>query len=281
MNFKYSVIRFVPSAAQAEFVNLGILVVGEEPGTAIVRLAPSAARARHLAPDSLVTEFWSFLRDLSADIEKPSDDFDNSTWDKWIKKLMSSDQSMLQFSKPAPIVADEIGVAADLMANEFLSGYLRPRKKRRNTKSSTAKRVRQAYKLAGLEVDRDILERVPVSGKDHSQKFDFAVHNGQIVQLAQAWNFGVSNPQAVIEQVKAWAFTVQDIKQSGGTAHPGNRTIRVSRDVEFRSVYAEPTNNRSREILEEAIHAFDKVEAISMSVNDVQELGNAAIVLLH
>ncbi len=281
MNFSYSVIRFVPDVAQGEFVNVGVVVVGGEPCKAIVRLAPSPARARHLAPAKIVKNFWDYIQDLRHDIERDSKGMDQPKIAKWVNDIGSSDLSMVQFSSPAPIVCDEIESAADMMAEQFLSSYLRPKRQKRHTKQATARKVRQTYKNIGLVTGRHLIEHLEVSGQAHTEPFDFAVKNGEIVQLTQAWNFGVVDQRTVMENVKAWAFTVADIKESGGVGRSGKKSIKVPKTVEVRAVYDEPTNARSRETLEEAIHAFDKVEAIPTSVQDLGELGEIASALIE
>lgn len=104
MNFHYSVIRFVPDPAHGELVNVGVLVVRENPVRAVVRMARSPVRARHLAPAKVVKGFWDYMHDLRQDIERDARNVRANDVKEWFQKFAVSDQSMVQFSALAPLV---------------------------------------------------------------------------------------------------------------------------------------------------------------------------------
>ena len=187
----------------------------------------------------------------------------------------------MQFSESAPVLADSAEEAVKLLAIEFLGGYARPRRTALNTKLTTTRKVRQAYRSIGLRASLDVFEKVLVSGRDHNQNFDFAVKNGRIVQLTQAWNFGVSNTAALMEHVKAWAFSVEDILASGAVGKIGSTITKVADDVEILSVYAEPTNSKGRDARDEALHAFAKVGVTATRLKDVGVIAESAYELIN
>ena len=67
--------------------------------------------------------------------------------------------------------------------------------------------------------DRDNVHRnrrVVMHAGRHSERIDFAVANGFVVQLAQTWSFRVTDLQAMAESVRAWGWMIQEARQTTG-----------------------------------------------------------------
>lgn len=275
MKYTYSKLRFVPDPASGEFVNVGVIVGSDSDGKCILHLSESRRRAFHLAPRKIVNDFWSYLQKFKTDVER-------STFSTMMLDEMRDEaRNLLQFSDPAPMVAEGIEAAQEIIAEQVLGGYTKPRARRGPTKTTLLADVRRIYMEHGLEKDRNYTERTVVRGSNHSEMFDFVVMNGEAVQLTQAWNFRQSDRESLLEGIKAWAYTVLDIREEGGTARARRTTYKVPPDVAVEAVYVEPKTSGGRAALDEALHAFEDVDAQPVPRGSLEAVGDRAAQFLE
>jgi hypothetical protein len=122
-----------------------------------------------------------------------------------------------------------------------------------------------------------------VKGAVHSELFDFSVLNGSVVQLVQAWSFQNPDQDALARNVKAWAWTVEDLRSHGGhvIVPDAKRYILVPRDVTIEALYVPPLQGNQESVFKEALSAFEKVNVRAVSMAEVDEIGSEAIRLLE
>lgn len=281
MKYLYSVMKFVPDAARAEFVNVGVLACSESGTECKVKLVRTRRRASHLADSKVIEAFWSYLQSFRLEVDTAIAAGEEGAFtDKWLHSLWEESGNLLQFSEPAPITADRLDSALAVVAEEFLIDSTRAKRTRGPTRATAQARVRRAYSSLGLELGRDFVEHPLVSGSNHKEIFDFAVANGRAVQLTQTWNFSVRDLPGLTEAVKAWAWTVRDVRETGGRAELGRRVFDVPNDVDVQAVYLDPTTRAGQAAFEEAVHAFHEVDAVPVPLKDVETLGSRAVSLL-
>ena len=109
-----------------------------------------------------------------------------------------------------------------------------------------------------------------------------AVHNGVAKRLTQCWSFQVKNTESVLNEVKAWAWTMRDLRRNGGAIRAGLREIGVPKDVELSVVYASPVDTVEDEFTSEAKDVFSDsdVDAEAVPMEKLQADANHAASLL-
>jgi Protein of unknown function (DUF3037) len=263
MRFLYSVVRFVPDPARGEFVNVGTILGSEETGDWDVRQVENLRRARvlddrgalpavseFLAQAGRVIDDWTAADDEALDVPGLIEPSEN-----WLLEMADHHRNVIQITQPALIVADDLEQAAGLVFDELLvdSEFERLPYSRR-TRAQSA--VRRAYRNVSLERDRNFFEKVTLRAGDYTEKLDFAVANGHVVQLTQAWSFQIPDEDRLSQRVRAWAWTMKHLKGEGGTLDLPGRRVPVDKDVDLEVVYVPPEGAHA------AKRAFDDSQAV-------------------
>jgi hypothetical protein len=287
MRYVYSVIRFVPNTARGEFVNIGAIVGSDEANDWIVRQVGNMGRARKLGDARVLDGALAFLNRIDDEVDAHNDAVEQMlalptrVTEEWLIRMWGECNNTVQFSQPAPIEAADAGAAMEVI---FQNLILDPASRRYplRSKHTILAAMRGAYRGAGILAPARVSYRPLVHGLHHSEPFDFVVANGRAVQLAQAWSFTAAEADEAIERVKAWAWTVQDIRDGGGRARTqDDREFVVPENVEVVAVYAEPeAANRRQVIVAEALSAFGKANVEPVTLENAAEVGRRAARLL-
>ncbi len=281
MTLIYSLLRFVPDPARAESINVGLLVGNEQSGDCRLLLDAGSRRRAHVLSDrGTVDEVWSYVHDLRLGLEQRRGQWRDFRFSgDWLRKSWEGGSNLLQFSPPAPVMARDIDDALTVLSEQLLRTPTTPRA-HGFKKSALLAEVRRAYRAAGVE-EGNVFEKAVVAGPHHQETFDFAIANGKAVQLAHAWNFRQENLDPLAESVKAWAWTVNDIREKGGEARILAKVIRVPKNVAISVVYAPPTTSLGKQLLSEARHAFKSVKAVVVPESKVSRVAQRAFHLLE
>jgi hypothetical protein len=140
---------------------------------------------------------------------------------------------------------------------------------------------RHAYSSRGLVRGVDFDEASVVRGAHHRERFDFTVLNGRVVQLVQAWSFQVPGQEELLEKIKDWAWTVEDIRKNGGEAQISERFVAVPTNVDVAAVFVPPSADSQSKALEEAMSAFGEVGARAVSLTEALDVATRARTLLQ
>src|SRR5205085_2415943 len=115
MSFKYSVIRFSPRPGRGEALNVGVIVIDSALQTGKVRLVEDRTRLRAVGERETVNSVFEFLQDWKDAIEAHETDENRiAISSQWLSENAEMSNNLLQFSDPAPVVADEIESALSL-----------------------------------------------------------------------------------------------------------------------------------------------------------------------
>lgn len=283
MRYMYSAIRFVPDPVRGEFVNVGILAGSDESSEWDIRMLENLKRARSLDDEVLLPLVWHFIDDIGRKVNRYTEAIQTNLFEtdeerlseEWLTRLSEEARNVVQLSAPAVIVADDIDEAINILFDQLIvepEARRFPFKKKNVALAAT----RRAYREAGLRVSEHFVEGVNVKGQHHKERFDFVVANGSAVQLAQTWSFQVPNQEDIAEQVKAWAWTVSDIRKHGGTAEAEARQIAVPPDVDIEVVYVPPTVDGPRQVLNEALAAFETIKVKAVESERAGAVGQEA-----
>lgn len=273
----YSAVRFVPDPGRGEFINVGVLVGSEQTGACRLSVVRNRRRASSIDVSGVFDLFWDYLLNLKKRLES-EDEFRFS--ERWLEETFQESRNLLQLSQPMPIRAKTVGVALKAVRERILVDQPNVIRSKRFTKRSAVKQLRIEYEKVGLEPNKHFMYKPVVRGPNHAEEFDFAVANGSAVQLTQAWNFRKKHLRLLREEVKAWAWTVRDIRASGGTAEVDGKHYAVDKDIPVEVVYIEPQKVDEKNALAEAAHAFSEVNARAVALVEVSEVAERAAALL-
>lgn len=283
MRYMYSAVRFVPDPVRGEFVNVGILAGSDESSEWDIRMVENLKRARALDDEVLLPLVWHFVDDIGRKVDRYTEAIQTNLFEtdekrlseEWLTQLSEEARNVVQLSAPAVIVADDIDEAINILFDQLIVEP-KARRFRFKKKNVALAATRAAYREAGLRVSEHFMEGVSVKGQHHKERFDFVVANGSAVQLAQTWSFQVPNQEDIAEQVKAWAWTVSDIRQHGGMAEAETRQIAVPPDVDIEVVYVPPAVDGPRQVLNEALAAFEKIKVQAVESEQAGTVGQEA-----
>lgn len=265
MAYDYSIVRFVPDAARGEAVNLGAVAGSDESGDWEFRAISNFVRARALDDRNALPGALAFISEIedriaSLEMLTPAEaPMSAELLVSWASEM----RNIVQFSAPAPVVAASAAEALDLVFDQLIVDpgrrEFRFEKKHRAISSTLA-----AYRTVGLP-DEAIVKRVAVRADHFADSFDLGVANGRLLQLVKCWSFQLPAQVELAEQVKAWAWLVERVRESGGIATTNDRTYEFPRDgADLSVVYVPPTAEQQSPAFAEALAAFDTlgVEAV-------------------
>jgi Protein of unknown function (DUF3037) len=281
VRYVYSVIRFVPDPVRGEFINVGLLVGSDESSEWQLRTLENLKRARAIDPKGILPLVWTFVDSIGRQLDTYTDAVeagrpaDIAISEKWLERLCYDSNNVVQLSEPAPISADNAEEALQRLFDRFV---LEPETRRFSfqKKHTALAAIRRAYRDNGLIKGVDFDEVSLVKGGHHRERFDFVVVNGGVVQLAQAWSFQVPAQEELIENVKAWSWTVDDIRKHGGEAEVRDRKVSVPKDVQVAAVYVPPIQGATSHALEEALSAFQEIHVMASPTEGVARVGTSA-----
>jgi hypothetical protein len=128
----------------------------------------------------------------------------------------------------------------------------------RRTRAAAVTALRRAYASVVLPEGAQLHEHVRGQVGLQRTAIDFAISNGQLSQLSHGWSFSVRDPASTSQQIKAWCWTMRDLRDHGGKIYFGKQTsgVDVPQDVRVEVAYVEPVNDEGRRSRDEALEVF-------------------------
>jgi hypothetical protein len=287
MRYVYSVLRFVPDPVRGEFINVGAIVGSEEASEWKIRLIDNYRRARMLDDKGVLTSLWHFVDEIGKRIDNYEAYIETHAGppvevsESWLRRLWGESQNVIQFSPPTPFVATNAEEVLDSIFRELI---VDPESRRFpfQKKNVALAAIRRAYQQAGIRQRTHFQEAALVQGRHHRERFDFAVMNGPVLQLAHAWSFQIPKQDELAEDIKAWAWTVRDLRRGGGKVQSDNGAeFVVPENVDVEVVYVAPLIGGARTVLDEALSAFQDIDARAIDLGRSTEVGRRAQDLLR
>ena len=286
MRFVYSLIRFVPDPAKGEFVNVGAIVGSELSSEWQIRQVSNPVRARALDDERSLDLVWAFCTRVGVDIDRFEDSlyrlFDSEVElsEDWLENLHTQHRNIVQLSPPSPMVADSADEALDRLFSQMI---LDPTRHRQSTvtKYVVLAAMRRAYGSCGLHKNRGFVERARLSASDHSIPVDFAVVNGQVLQLVQTWSFQSADQQSLAQQVRSWGWVVHRTRQQGAQLDAsGVEGLDVDPDIAIRAVYVPPAPDGNADAYRGALDVFKETAIEHRPIDQVKDVAEEARRLL-
>lgn len=272
MRVVYSVVRFVPDPARGEFVNVAAIAGSEDSSEWQVRQVENPQRARALDQRGALDGVWGFLGGVGRDIDRfeaAADQLlapERPPSETWLRDLSVRLRHVVQLSPPAPVVADSVDQALDRVFEELIVDPARARFPFQKKHAALAA-LRQAYSRVSITKRANLREGVGLETDRFETVCDFAVSNGAVVQLAQAWSFQIPDQPGLAQQVKAWGWTVREVRERGGRVRtPDGAVLQVPADADVRVVYVAPGPDREAPALREARAVFAELDVVAVPV---------------
>jgi hypothetical protein len=272
MKYHYSVVRFCPDPLRGEFVNVAIIAGSDDGRDWDYRRMSNERHARSLGGGSRLGAVWRYLDRVAeviapaANDKAPADTAPASPSHRWLTHEHETHRNLVQLTSPVPVVAQS---AQEAINSVFDLYVVDPLKTERSTRSEAQAALRRAFLDIKLPAE-SLHQRVTASVGRQRAVIDFAIANGHLVQLAHAWSFQQKEPHETVQQIKAWSWTVRDLRDHGGlvrTREP-KQDYPVDRDVEIGITYTEPDSDAGRRSLEEALEVFDGLHVRAVSTRD-------------
>ena len=282
MGYRFSLIRFVPDPGRGEFVNIGAIVGDEDSDDWDLRFLSNFRRAKALDARGALPAAIAFATKLDERVDSDGQLEISGSGPMTIEELQTlaaESQNIVQFTAPAPVVADTSEQALDLIFEQLVldptSQQFRFEKKHR-AQSAT----RRAYRDHEVP-ETAVKEHARIESGVFDATFDFAVHNGRAVQLVQCWSFQLPNQDDLAEQVKAWSWVVRELRDRGGALEVNGGSLQVPEGTEIAAVYIPPLDGGDGSpAFEEAQTAFDRNRVEALTPEDADRLGETARRLL-
>lgn len=278
MKYTYSIIRFTPNPVRGESINLGVIVGCDDTSEWIVQTVHNTARARRLEEETETLpavlgelERLAHSADITSGIaERPRHNASLKILSEdWLASTASDSQNIIQYSKPMPIIAASAQAAVELVWPLFI---FEPTTSKRAdvTRTKMHAQIRAALKKRNLGADQ-IKESATLMAKGTSTKVDFAFHNGVVKEIAQCYSFQIQDKAQVLNEAKAWAWTMRGLRINGGVVASESGKIVISKDVPVTVLYAATPADERAETVQEAMDVF-RDEAVGA---DVESFDNA------
>jgi hypothetical protein len=285
MRFVYSVVRFVPDPARGEFVNVGAIVGSEESSEWDSRYITNAVRARAIDDRKALDAVWSFFNHVGREIDQYETAVETllpaavELSEAWLARLFVEHRNIVQLSPPTPMVASTADEALDRVFEQMVIDPA-ARQYRFRKKHAALAAVRTAYARNGVRKSAHFREPVTLHTTHHHERFDFAVIDGQVVQLTQTWSFQVPDQESLGEQVKAWGWTVRDVRQGGGSVVLPEGRLQVAPEVDIAVVYVPPVPGQDAPAMRDASNVFEELGVQQAPVEAANQVGRRARELL-
>jgi len=267
---------------------MGAIIGSDETYEWQLRMTSITRRARSLDDKRLLPLVLAFGDSIGRTLDAFTDAIETGRQapveisEEWLSHLYEDSRNVIQLSPPTPIVAADIETAMAIIFDQFIvEAPGAPRIY--DNKHAALAAMRRVYIDRGLAKGRDFKERATIKGEAHSERFDFSVLNGKVVQLVQAWSFQNPDQDALAQRVKAWAWTVEDIRKHGGRVilPDSERYIKVPKEVRIDALYVPPLQESPGSIFQEALSAFGQIDVTPVPMADVDRIGAEAIELLE
>jgi hypothetical protein len=219
----YSVVRFVPSALAEEFVNIGVLVIGD--GHVRGKFLEDWGRVERFAQGRDVRHARDFQEWVLGSMvpEGLSDRRMKAISEEDVHRISKEWIGSIQVTPPrASILSPEVlleDIAPTFLGDtdavelaeeaEVVTRFVHHKRKVVRATVNTLKEAIGRRGKHGLMVKT----QYPISANVRTRVFDIVIGNGVPKHAVQCFNFYVADPRKILEQVDATAFAVEDVRR--------------------------------------------------------------------
>jgi hypothetical protein len=284
--YLYSLVRCVPNPRTGEFVNYGAIVGDPASGDWSVRWVSNERHVQRLADATVRGAVHSFLSHLSEQVEENrlrAESTGESALDEaWLRDIYDQHRNVVQLSAPSFMIAPHAEEALDIIFNRMIIDPVTETRPGVN-KHRVLRDLREAYRKASI--DPHLLREKPelyVGGHVHTL-VDFAIGNGRVVQVTQAWSFQRTTLDSISTDVKSWAYALGRLRTGEDEARvvDAHRSSVIDRNVDLEVVIAPPETSAQQEVYGEAEQIFEQLDARMVPLAEIGNVGARATELLE
>lgn len=258
--YEYWVVRYVPDAIRGEFVNVGV-VAGEGDEWAVRRVS-NLSRASRLGGSAVVSKPFLLrienmieaeLRHMEILIGELPELFERG----YLEDLRTRMNNSVQLSAPRAVLASSAEEAADLAFDLMVVDSQKD--VRHRTRTLAVRRLAHAFSDDPI-LQGHVRTRQLVAIGPETTRIDFAVEDGEVRQLSQAWAFD-GDPNRLQTNIRAWNYMMGLIRRRGGdlrlrSGRGAGELIEIPDSVEINAVYATPSRQEGAAQLDLAIRGW-------------------------
>ncbi|GAA0977896.1 hypothetical protein GCM10009555_039870 [Acrocarpospora macrocephala] len=282
----YSIVRCLPDPRTGEFMNVGAVVGDPVTGDWAIRQLSNTDRVRKFAGAAAFGAASDFIFNVGSEIDLSRQALEEGCEplsENWLARLHHDHRNVVQLSPPTPMVAQSARQALDLIFDKMIIDRAAESRQPPVTKYHLGRDLREAYRRADI-ADELVRTRAKIYvGSRVHYDLDFAIANGQAVQLTQIWSFKRKELDDVSLQVKAWGYAMERLRDGDGARvedSQGHRST-VDQNVDLQVVVALPETPEQGEVYQEAQEIFGNLNAGVHPVEEVQAVGMRAAELLR
>ncbi len=283
--YKYSIVRFVPSPTRGEQVNLGLIVGCDATSEWTMEIVSQTRRAKKFDDAGIWPQIVAELARLQSRF--PTDDDDAPSVDgpviseEWLAQMAGQSRNVIQYSAPQLVLAEDVESAVTKLWDIFIVETVRP-ERNSVTKRQVVSRYLKSLQSRHLGTDH-LKKHARLKTSHKSASIDVAIHNGVAKRLTQCWSLQVQDTEKLLNEVKAWSWTMQVLRSSGGVITTPAGSIGVPKNVELSIVYAQTAASQADEFTQETmdIISHSDVDARSVLLEDTEKHAAEAASLLN
>lgn len=283
--YKYSIVRFVPSPTRGEQVNLGLIVGCDATSEWTMEIVGQKSRAKKFDDAGIWPQIAAELERLQ--LRFPIDDEDApmavgpAISEEWLAQMAAQSRNVIQYSTPQLVMAEDVESAVTKLWDIFIVETVR-QKRNSVSKRQVVSRYLKSLQSSHLGTDH-LKQHARLKTSHKSASIDVAIHNGVAKRLTQCWSLQVQDTEKLLNEVKAWSWTMQVLRSSGGVITTPAGSIGVPKNVELSIVYAQTPANQADEFTEETmdIISHSEVDARSVLLEDTEKHAAEAASLLN
>lgn len=263
MRYEYWVVRYVPDPIRGEFVNVG--VVAGRGNEWDLRRVSNLSRASRLGGSATASK--PFLSRIERMVEAELSQMEALLGASpellergFLEDLRSRMNNSVQLSRPRPVLAPSASEAADLAFDLMVVDV--HHEVRHRPRTLAVRRLSHAFQ-EDPQLQAHVRMRQVISIGPETTRIDFAVEDGEVRQMSQAWAFD-GEPVRLQTNVRAWNYMMGLIRRRGGNLRVDEGQyspsfIEIPSDVEINAVYADPQRNDGVEQLELAKSGWENL----------------------
>jgi hypothetical protein len=280
----YSVVRCVPSPRTGEFLNIAAIAGSEESDEWSIRQIQNESRAKKLCSADDLGVVHEFLASAWETIDQHNPEallVEQPLTLEWLQGLHHDHRNVVQLSEPMPILGESVEGVLDTIFERLL---IDPVRGQRGfiTKHRVLAALRDSFEEAEIPASLWLPKAEIYVGNSVHALLDFAIGNGQIVQLSQAWSFQRASVTELSTEVKSWGYALSRLRLGDGARLVGQegRLSAIRKDVAIDVLCAPPATTLQEQTFEEARQVFNDIGAELHMFGDEGNVGRKAKSLL-
>ncbi len=285
MSFLYSLLQCVPNPRTGEFVTFGAIAGDPISNEWAIRIVENESHISRLAGKADIRMIHNFVEAVYKDdgfhgeyISNP----DSVTSKSWLHKLFSDNRNIIQLSEPLPFVASDVNEVLDLVF-KFMITQPKVREKRGQGRDYVLSQIMDSYEKAKIKPEL-VHQNVKISVRGNLETpLDFAIANGSVVQLSQAWSFQQSGKESIIKNVRSWALGMNELRFSNDPSYlyvDDKTKLKVDSGVNLAVITAPPITKEQSIAYKVAQGIFKRLEIEETLVDSAEALGENVSMLL-